>query len=316
MHTADMDISLIGIDLPLLLEQIQKELFAGEPPSSLKVDSERREITQSQIVYWAETCEKDFRATWAEQGYVLYDRNSVVRLSLFDRKCSSEDVLRLLAPLTWSTASFSSIHKSWFDWDIRYVAPDFGWPHWDWGWGCAFKGDGHERLTSRRCLNYGPWRLLRGPHDISLVQFHDLGADDATALEQAKPGHQFLKKFDMGDRQLKDFYFENEELLRGLYLTDERQLRIVIADRPVSEREMLEQRAAVYYGLNDSDKPIDSICYVFILEEQAREHLHALWLHGLQCRTFINAREQRIDDSYQPPASVKPEWVRQLEAQQ
>lgn len=76
------------------------------------------------------------------------------------------------------------------DRDRQCLGPRFGDGHYGHGWGCAFKGDGHRNLVSRRWLEHGPWQLVRGANDVSLVLFHDLNADPATALEQAKPSHQ------------------------------------------------------------------------------------------------------------------------------
>ncbi|MCA9678655.1 MAG: hypothetical protein KC464_26745, partial [Myxococcales bacterium] len=108
------------------------------------------------------------------------------------------------------------------------------------GWGCMLVGErGHAQLVSRRWLDHGPWLLHRFADDISLIQFHDLDADPATALAQALPGHRRLGDNDMGG-WLRSSYTPKYET-KGLYVASDQTLRIVVAPgRLISEREMLD----------------------------------------------------------------------------
>ena len=178
------------------------------------------------------------------------------------------------------------------------------------GWGCAFKGAGHNRLVSRRWLDFGPWRLIRGTNDVSMVQFHDLGADAPTALEQAKPGHERMGISDTGGFIQTAYVYAHK--IDGLYSQEERKLRILIHGREVSEREMLDACAVRHYQALGADSPIDSIAYVFAVEAEARAHLHELWLRELECWAFIGGCEERLDLDYHP-APDKPSWVKRLE---
>jgi hypothetical protein len=55
--------------------------------------------------------------------------------------------------------------------------------------------------------------------------------------------------------------------------------------------------------------PVHDVAYVFMEEAPAREHLHALWLRGLQCRAIREGQEVRLDTGYDPAPEV-PDWVR------
>ena len=180
------------------------------------------------------------------------------------------------------------------------------------GWGCMFVGDrGHAQLVSRRWLDHGPWLLHRFADDISLIQFHDLDADPATALAQALPGHCRLGDNDTGG-WLRSRYTPKYET-KGLYVASDQTLRIVVAPgRVISEREMLDACAERLVGRYNAEKPIRVVRYAFIDPDDAQRHLHEMWLRDLEVWTFTsNGKEIRIDDTYDP-SPTPPEWVRRL----
>jgi hypothetical protein len=77
---------------------------------------------------------------------------------------------------------------------------------------------------------------------------------------------------------------------------------------------MVDMAKARYEQLLGSEKPFDSVAYIFTeSEEAARAHLHDLWLRELECWAFIDHLQTRIDLDYHPTPN-KPEWVRQPEA--
>lgn len=131
--------------------------------------------------------------------------------------------LELIEPLPFELCSFGA---AFFD---EWIAADyerwgFSGRHISFGWGCAFRGAGHDHLVSRRWLDFGPWRVIRRPHDTTLIQFHDLGlTDPAEAYDQAKVGH---------DRMTNGFLYVNYEDfmkdVRGLYLPEQQRLEIVV----------------------------------------------------------------------------------------
>lgn len=234
---------------------------------------------------------------------------------------NAEEVLALIEPLPFSVASFGTVFLKWGD--IEHDSHGFANTHAPLGWGCAFKGAGHERLVSRRWLDYGPWRVLRGA-DVTLVQFHDLGlTDPAGALAQAMPGHErmgiseiggFIQGPSSAGRGIK--YAVADRLPEGLYDPRTRTLEVVVPPgRTISQGEMQD---ACAYRLNkrgDKEKPIERIAYVFIDEANAREHLHELWLRELEVWTVDGGEKRRLDLDYNPKPSP-PAWVLDVEARE
>ena len=150
-------------------------------------------------------------------------------------------------------------------------------------------------------------------HDLSLVQFHDLNADAATALEQARPGHQMMGVTASGGVIPHKHDFQHE--LRGLYHAPTRSHRIVIHGRPIDDLELLEAVMFQRDNVNHADKPIDGVIYVFMTEAEAREHLDRLWYRGLGCVALIDGKEVRLDLGYRPEPPARPEWVARIEAE-
>ncbi|MGM0554948.1 MAG: hypothetical protein ACQEVA_01075 [Myxococcota bacterium] len=192
----------------------------------------------------------------------------------------------------------------------KYLGYGFGDGHASLGWMCAFKGAGHERLVSRRWLEWGPWLLLRGPNDLSVVLFHDPQADWRSALTQCRPGHERMGISDRGGFIQTDFVYEYG--VDGRYIPEERLLRITVLDRELTQTEMLEACAVRHYNQLGEDRPVERVAYFFIDPEQARDHLHELWLRELECWTVIDGREVRLDDDYDPGEPDRPDWVGEL----
>jgi hypothetical protein len=216
-----------------------------------------------------------------------------------------DEAKRWLETAPFVVASFESLHD-WSAIDKRYSAPSFGRRHFPHGWGCAFKGSGHDRLVSRRWLEFGPWRLIRGAGDLSLVQFHAFDAPPRQALAQAKPAHETMGISDEGGFLQNPYVFATK--LSGLYDAAERTLRIVVTGRDVPAVEMLDARAAVKQGALTADKPLERVLYVFTKPAEARRHLHALWLRELEVWTIVDGVEQRLDGEYAPEPEP-PAWT-------
>jgi len=97
----------------------------------------------------------------------------------------------------------------------------------------------------------------------------------------------------------------------------EEQLRILITTRDVEQREMREACALRHDQHLGEDKPLERISYIFFDAEAAHRHLHELWLRELECYTFDSGGNHiRLDDTYEPPPPVKPQWVLDLEARE
>jgi len=234
---------------------------------------------------------------------------------------TATDALRLLEPLPFTVAAFGEVFPD--EWrDLERDKFGFANSHTRLGWGCAFKGGGHDRLVSRRWLDFGPWRVLRGVDDMTVVQFHDLAlTDPAAALAQALPGHErmgiseiggFIQGPSAAGRGIK--YVVAEKLPEGLYDAATRTLEVVVPPgRTISQGEMQDACAYRLNKRNDKAKPIERIAYVFIDEENARAHLHELWLRELEVWTVEGGDKRRLDLDYHP-TPAPPEWVRNLEA--
>lgn len=295
-----LGLGLSGPDLGATLRVLAAlPAFAGAPPSSLSVDRQPREPSPDWVERWVAGCETSVVAYWGEGlgVHLVYHRDRIVYASFpFER--DAESVLALLSEIPFEIASFRTLHPEWLATDPPHLAPSFGRLHIPHGWACAFKAGGHDQLVSRRWLDYGPWRVLRGGDDLSLVQFHDLDADAAAALAQAAPAHARMGITDTGGFIQSDYVYLYG--LEGLYDAATRLLKVVVHGREVSQRELLDACAARRYRALGPARPLDNIAYVFLEESNALSHLHELWLRELQCLTIREGLEVRLDAEYDP----------------
>ncbi|MEZ4400195.1 MAG: hypothetical protein R3B06_09260 [Kofleriaceae bacterium] len=211
----------------------------------------------------------------------------------------------------------AAFFDEWLDAD--YPRWGFDRSHIDHGWGCAFRGAGHDRLVSRRWLDFGPWRVVRSPNDTTFIQFHDLAlTDPAEAYEQAKAGLERMGNSPIGGH----ISFHRQRMLvgagKGLYSAADHLLEVVVGPgNEVNQGEMLCNCAL---RLEHRQKPpatgrIDRIAYVFVDEDDARRHLHELWLRELECWVVDGSGKRRLDADYRP-VPQKPAWVVALEARE
>jgi hypothetical protein len=293
--------------------------FKDELPDEFMVDDVEKKITKKWIDKYVSTCKYSVSLLWGEWGdmTLFYKKDGALGFSITNFWNTVEEITHFLQSLPWTVATLVSVHDSWFGQEIDYAAPGFAYRHGPLGWGCAFKGEGHKRVVSRRYLEYGPWHVIRDEaNDITLIQFHDLDADPLTALEQAKPGHQLMGEPFEGGFIQRDYQLANPNL-SGIYTADEKMFRIVVADRPIPRTELLDVCAIRLWQLLGEDQPVERVAYVFTMgEEEARQNLHELWLREIECWTYVDHVLTRIDEDYTPPPPEKPEWIKQLEAQE
>lgn len=309
-----LKLGLTGPDPVALFRRTQEALLpdAG-PPSSLLVGSKKRKVTPDWLERWSDGLQSFLVAEWEGRGWLRLDPGEIVKTKLNGFDLDPRGLLALLADLPFTICSAAPLHEEWYG-ALRgeYEALTLGDLHWPHGWGCLFRGEGHDRLVSRRWLDYGPWRLLRGANDTSLVQFHDLDLDAAAALAQARPAHERMGYSDVGGYIQNNFTYSHD--LKGLYYAAERKMIAAVPyGERVTQRQMLDACAARFYQALGAERPLDNVVYTFVDDDVAREHLHELWLRGLECRAFVKGVEGRLDDTYRPPPPEKPEWVVRLE---
>jgi len=184
------------------------------------------------------------------------------------------------------------------------------------GWACAFRGAGHDRLVSRRWLDFGPWRVIHRPDDTTFIQFHDLAiTDPEEAYAQAAPGHQRMGIDPIGGF-IQGIDPDVLDEVKGVFIPATRTLEIPIA--PGIEVTQQDMRVAcalrLYQRLRvPAAQRIEKISYVFIERRDAEAHLHELWLREIECWYMDETGRHRIDADYHPTPNP-PEWVKKLDA--
>lgn len=320
----DLKISFNSSDPMTLMKEICHSLkpFNQKLPSRVTDGFEKYTDTQNWIDELIPKFQYDVMVDWGIQrlgeyneGFITYNPSEkVVAIKISDFELiDAENVMEIFTPFPWTVANFYSIFDSYEKsaWD-DYIAPGFINGHGGHGWACAFKELGHAHLVSHRWLDFGPWRLIRDEaNDISFVQFHDLNADPATALEQAKPGHQAMSMYGVGGYIGITHPFSND--LRGIYVPETQNLRVVIpAGKEITYSEMADYCAARQFQAFDG-KIVGPMSFVFIDGAEAEPYLHDLWLRDIECFGITpKGVEVRLDEDYNPTPS-KPEWVRRLE---
>ncbi len=292
-------------------------------PERLSLESEQADISPDWVKQLTSVL-RDGLARWdifnQERQLGYHPRSDeLVSFSIPVDQVTLPAALELIEPLPFELCSFGA---AFFD---EWIAADyerwgFSRSHISFGWGCAFRGAGHDRLVSRRWLEYGPWRVIRRPNDTTLVQFHDLTlTDPAEAYDQAKVGHER-----MTNGFLYDNYEDFMDNVRGIYLPEQQRLEIVVAPGITVDPESFYCAAAVrhYYRThpNAGHNPppgkighIKTVAYVFVDEPQARAHLHQVWLHEFECILSDGNGIRRIDHTYHPTPDP-PAWVKRLGA--
>ncbi|MEU0523069.1 hypothetical protein [Streptomyces niveus] len=300
MTLKDLGLALAGADPAGLTRTLSEQWFRGETPRRVLVDGHAVPASADWLDRHAHASDSvaAFFGPGIGRGLVLHVGRLVT--ATFDFDGGPEQLVETLSRYPFDIASFMSRHREWqVNWN--YAGPGFGGVHYPHGWACAFRGEGHRRLVSRRWLETGPWRLHRGPDDTTLVQFHDLGLDAAAALEKARPAHQRMGHSDEGGFLHEPYAYRHE--IKGFYDADRRVLKVVVLGRTVSSVEMRDACAALRDNVLAPEQPLDAIAFVFLDPDEARAHLPRLWPYGLECWTIIDGRETRLDTD-EPPEAV------------
>ncbi|AGC47143.1 hypothetical protein MYSTI_05867 [Myxococcus stipitatus DSM 14675] len=307
-------IGLSGPELASILKSIPGRLTPRGPPGSLLLDDQEEAPTSDWLGQMVR-CELSAMAQWSGDGdpHLSLTQGELVRIKTEQTPDPKVMLSALTAgPTPFELASFASIHPEWATGAQPYRSRTLGGLHYPHGWLCGFRGKGHDRLVSRRWLEFGPWRVLKGSGDTTLIQFHDVAADAATALEQARVGHPLLTVNNPDSGFIAADHVMSHDL-QGIYDAKSQTLRVIVHGRDVPPGEMRDACAAKKMQPLGPEKPITRVAYVFMEPQAARAHLHALWLRELECWTIEQGNEVRLDKDYRP-APVKPDWVKAVES--
>ena len=261
----------------------------------------------------------DARLRWASSHTSLGFRpgSDLVIVSETITQPDPEDaVARIAGPSSFVCGLGSIFFEEWIAADYERWAFSRG--HIDHGWGCVFRGAGHDHLVSRRWLDFGPWRVLRRPDDTTFVQFHDLAiTDPALAYDVAKIGHERMGVSHTGGfiQQIYDWMLND---VRGPYVPDERKLEVLIHPNDELPQLRMTNAAALRRHCRlhpDQPQPVDRVAFVFFSDDHARAHLHELRLRDLECWSHSSRGLHRLDLDYHPTPSP-PAWVTALEARE
>jgi hypothetical protein len=305
-------LSLLGSDPQVLVEALVETKFAGEGvPSQLM-----RLATDLPVEsWWAELARlpDDLDICWdgpGPPGEISITSNGVVCAQREHVELEPESLVELLEKLPFDTAVVGNRFVDWEDEDVlgEYLGPTLAAGHYPLGLAMALKSDGYGRLVSLQWLDYGPWCLVnRG--ELALIFFHEVNANAAEALEQARLGHQAMGPGPDGGWVHPNFQFSGE--LSGLYDAEDHEYVWVLAGRDPEPWELLEHCAVRIQQALGPDKPVERVAVVMPEEDRARRWVHQMWLRDIDLRTFVGGREISLTAGYEPPPPVPPAWVRE-----
>jgi hypothetical protein len=304
-------LSLSGPDPEGIVRGLARLGWAPAAPDLLEVNHEKRKPGAGWIDAWLPKAQH-LTADSDEGATLTFDRKSgqggIVTLRRPDTDLDAPATFQALGTVPYELAVIGPVYPEW--WDEERPTYSFSDGHVAHGWACAFRGAGFDRLVSRRWLDFGPW-WTRDVVDATWVAFHDLDADAKTALAQAIPGWQRMGISDTGGFIQSGFVYKDD--VDGVYDPAERKLKVMVPSGEVSQRKMLEIAAARRDPRIQKEKRIERTAFVFLDEQNARRHLHELWLRDHECWAIVDGREVRLDLDYHPTPEP-PDWVRDVAA--
>lgn len=304
MLTTTLFLSTTGDDPAGVVRALAKLGLLPTSPDRVEVDYETQEPTTDWLDRWFGKTKRSLKAMTDDAHTLVYEPSGLVTLRVPNFELDPRRTFGELSTVPFAVAAIGQVHVEW--WDEDYSTVSFGRGHTAHAFACAFRGAGYDRLVSRRWLDAGPWRR----HTIGecdWIQFHDFGASPAKALEQAQPGWQRMGLSDEGGYLQDPFVYQDD--VGGIYDPTERKLKVIVpGTHDVSQRKMLEIAAARRDLLIRKEMPIDRTAFIFIDEDNARRHLHELWLREHEC-WFVGPDpvQRRLDETYAPPP-VEPPW--------
>jgi hypothetical protein len=299
--TTRLQLTFAGADPGALVERaIAAGVLPDTTPSAVDVDfkpvSNRESVPAMAARY------DELNIEWGHAALQIGRRQDHTFLHVEEYEVDPGALLSTIAEWPFEACTTPPLVPGWW--------PDHSSIH---GWGFFLKGAGH-RLVSERIVERGPWRRLRDEdNDITLFQFHDLAADEKTALAQAKPGHDLLAPVWMGGHYASQkgvFQGAARDYRPSFYDPATRTSIVLVQEREVTPEEMGIAAGTKVHQI--FPEPVDQVAFVYFDEEMARRQLPPLWLYGLEVRAMTAKGEERIDLDYTPPPPPeKPSWVRE-----
>ncbi len=295
-----IQLTFLGADARALVEQSRADGFLPAAAPTRVVRGGAAVALHGDLAQELERSD-ELEASWGEESQLSYSRGrDHLYLDSASAPASGEGLLALLRRWPFLACTTNGLFPEAWD-GYRSIH----------GWAFALRGAGHK-LVSPRVLGRGPWRRLRDEaSDTTVIQFHDLAADGALALEQARPGHALLEPMWRGGHYASHAWAFRGHATRykpSLYDPATRTSIVVVEGREVSQQEMGLAAATKIHQV--FPQPVEQVAFVYLDEATARRQLPALWLYGLEVRAMTAAGEQRIDLDYAAPPVSPPSWAR------
>jgi hypothetical protein len=240
---------------------LKTDYFDIDTVDEVECDFSEISTKQIQVTQLLLNCHKKLALRWGsytDGKNLTYDPDGIVVFNIRPHGFIENNVLDQIKKINWEVAVFSSLHYEWEE--LNYDAPGFGGGLGVLGWGCAFKGEGHNRVVSRRFLEFNPWRVIRDEeHDITLIQFHDLEASPELALEQARVGHDIMAKPLEGGFYQRNLRLSNVDF-SGVYEPEDQTLRVMIpVGEIVTRAQMMDACKIRHFQLGGEDQPLKNV---------------------------------------------------------
>jgi hypothetical protein len=304
------------------LPETLRAVAALEPFRVSPVKGEVDDVPLTDAANWVTgllTAKRDGRADWfrvweshsTSKMVSVYPKSPRVNVQLPDAFSSVDEGVRWIERLPFEVCSVGDLFEDeWLKMDVETFG--FSSSHYSHGWACAFRGRGHNRLVSRRWIEFGPWRVIRRPDDLTIVQFHDLEVDAETAYQQARPGHERMGISRSGGYLQVPYLFTQD--VEGLYVAETQTLEVIVPPGGIVEQARMRDACALRYMHRvapPAEGRVDHVAYVFVDDVDARSHLHELWLRELEVWLVDGDGKRRLDLAYAPPPT-RPPWVDSL----
>jgi hypothetical protein len=304
MASNKLSISVAGQPMVEVLEALAATAYFDSPPPKLAIEGVVSKAPSKWVarLAGADTMTQAFWPDEPDDDYGLKaiavsPRHESVTVNVPDAFKTRDEAISIIESLPFSLLTFGPVRGA------LDVEPQSFVGHVPLSWGCAFRGGGHNAVVSRRWLEFGPWELLERPDDLSIVFFHDLNATKAAAAKQAAPGHEFMTSRETGG------YVRAPNPVKGLYEATERKLEIVVdPGDEVSEKEMTNAAWTRAHKRTGKDR-IDHLAFVFMKQNDAKLHLHEMWLRELEVWYVDGKGNHRIDEDYAPKPN-RPAWAK------